>query len=241
MVLNENTKNPADPYDFLSLIRIIINDMKTLYPFIILLSVIVTAIPGCKSRTQQLWNGQDFTGWTFVLEDSTADPADIWTVQDGVIHCSGAVNGYMRTVSTYTDYRLTLEWRWPEAPANSGVLTHMQLPDKVWPNCIECQLQAEHAGDIILMPPVSAYRGDTAFVGDTTFVFLRKRQPVSEKAPGEWNNYEIICDGDMIRASVNGILQNEISRASLTEGYICLQSEGGPIEFRNIMLEPLKK
>jgi len=38
---------------------------------------------------------------------------------------------------------------------------------------------------------------------------------------------------------VNGVLQNEGTDASVTSGWICLQSEGSPIEFRNIYLQPL--
>jgi hypothetical protein len=33
---------------------------------------------------------------------------------------------------------------------------------------------------------------------------------------------------------VNGMLQNEGAQATETSGKICLQSEGSPIEFRNI-------
>ena len=50
---------------------------------------------------------------------------------------------------------------------------------------------------------------------------------------------EIVCQGDTIRVTVNGDLVNEGSNCSVTEGAICLQSEGAPIEFRNIILTPL--
>ncbi len=39
---------------------------------------------------------------------------------------------------------------------------------------------------------------------------------------------------------VNGRLQNGGRKATDTEGWICLQSEGSPIEFRNIYIEPLE-
>ena len=61
----------------------------------------------------------------------------------------------------------------------------------------------------------------------------------SEKPPGQWNTYEISCKADTIRCYVNGVLQNEGTGATDTAGWICLQSEGGPIEFRNIYIEPL--
>ena len=56
-----------------------------------------------------------------------------------------------------------------------------------------------------------------------------------EKADGEWNETIIVCKGGHIRATVNGVLANE-AVAAATEGYIGFQSEGGPIEFRNIYI-----
>ncbi len=38
---------------------------------------------------------------------------------------------------------------------------------------------------------------------------------------------------------VNGILQNVGSNMTLTEGNIALQSEGAPMQFRNIFLQAL--
>ena len=38
---------------------------------------------------------------------------------------------------------------------------------------------------------------------------------------------------------VNGVLVNEGSGAEIVPGYIALQSERAPIEFRNIRLKPL--
>ena len=44
--------------------------------------------------------------------------------------------------------------------------------------------------------------------------------------------------GGSIRCYVNGVLQNEGTGATLKSGWICLQSEGSPIEFRNIYILP---
>ena len=63
----------------------------------------------------------------------------------------------------------------------------------------------------------------------------------SEKPAGEWNRMEITCDGDVIRVKVNGELVNEATNCSVTQGAIALQAEGAPIEFRDIVLTPLKK
>ncbi|MHC4233413.1 MAG: 3-keto-disaccharide hydrolase, partial [Planctomycetota bacterium] len=57
---------------------------------------------------------------------------------------------------------------------------------------------------------------------------------------GEWNSYDILCKDNTIQLTVNGILQNTATESTLVAGAICLQSEGSPIEFRNIKLTPLK-
>jgi hypothetical protein len=147
----------------------------------------------------------------------------------------------MRTTRTYQNYRLRLEWRWAEKPANSGVLIHTSGPDKVWPRCIECQLQAGNAGDFVLLGGTGlTLDGQNKQDTSKAYVILPKRQPSSEKEPGQWNTYEIVCFRDQLRCLVNGVLQNDGRRLTDTAGWIGLQSEGGPIEFRNITLEPVR-
>jgi len=68
-----------------------------------------------------------------------------------------------------------------------------------------------------------------------------KKAKSSEKPKGQWNTYEIVCQGQTIRAKVNGVLQTDVTGANVTAGKICLQSEGAPIEFRNVYIEPLEK
>ena len=152
----------------------------------------------------------------------------------------GKPNGYMRTKSIYSNYRLHLEWRWPDEPANSGVLLNASGEDHVWTKCIECQLKAGSAGDFVLMNGAGlTVDGKDMQNVEKQFVVIPKKQQSSEKAAGQWNAYEIKCGRDSISCYVNGVLQNEGSAPTITTGWICLQSEGGPIEFRNIFIEPL--
>lgn len=186
-----------------------------------------------------LWNGKDFTGWKRVLANPAADVNEIWRVRDGVLCCSGRTNGYMRTEKKYSDYHLHVEWRWPGKPANSGVFIHISDPDRVWPSCIECQLQADHAGDFVLMNGAGlTVNGVAHQEASRQFVMIAKKAPTSERPVGQWNSYDIYCKGSAVRSLVNGVPQNEGTNAAPPLGYIALQSEGGPIEFRNIYLVP---
>ncbi|MDZ7315868.1 MAG: DUF1080 domain-containing protein [candidate division KSB1 bacterium] len=183
-----------------------------------------------------LFNGRNFDGWTLFVPGDSVDVAAVWSIRDGVVHCKGVPNGYMRTNQVYSNYKLHLEWRWVETPTNSGVLLHCQPPDQVWPNCIECQLMAGNAGDFVLIGPGRITVGDSTYENKGQFLIIKKKHESNEKPSGEWNSYDIEVRGGSISCYVNGMMQNNGVNASLNSGYIGLQSEGSPIEFRNIYL-----
>ena len=209
-------------------------------------AILFSTLAGCQKdvpESQQkivLWNGKDFSGWKLYVPDENINVKDIWSVKDGVVYCTGKPNGYMRTKGKYDNYRLHLEWCWPDEPTNSGVLLHASGPDQVWPVCIECQLKAGSAGDFVLMGGAGiTVDGKDMQNVEKRFVVIPKKQKSSEKSAGQWNTYDIHSNKGTIRCYVNGVLQNEGTGATQTAGWICLQSEGGPIEFRNIYIEPL--
>ena len=227
--------------------------MKLVAKRLLVLSVMVlilSALMGCQgmagptepSKKTMLFNGKDLAGWKLFIPDEAIDVNKIWSVKNGVVRCEGKPNGYMRSKDEYKNYKLHLEWRWPGEPTNSGVLLHSSGQDKVWPRCIECQLKAGSAGDFVLMngAGITVDGRDRQDV-NRQFVSVTKKQQSSERQAGQWNRYDIYCDEDVIRCYVNGILQNVGTNASDTSGWICLQSEGGPIEFRNIYLEPMSE
>jgi len=186
----------------------------------------------------ELFNGKDFTGWTFCMKGD-ADPLATWSVTNGVIHCTGKPTGYIRTVQNYQNYELDVTWRFvkivPKAD-NTGVLVHMQLPDKVWPKCIQVQGKHDRQGDLFLMEGAEAkeHKG------------LDKNTPVplrgdSVEVPvGEWNKAETICVGNKVESFQNSKFLNEVTECTVQSGYIGIQSEGGDIEIRSIDYAPLK-
>jgi hypothetical protein len=186
----------------------------------------------------ELFNGKDFTGWTFSMKDN-ADPMQTWSVTNGVIHCTGKPIGYIRTLQNYRDYTLAVEWRFvkiaPKAD-NSGVLVHMQLPDKVWPMCIQNQGKSGRQGDLFVMAGAECkeHKGQDA----NTPVTLHGEP--NEKSIGEWNLNVTVCDDNDVKAIINGRLLNEITECTISSGFIGIQSEGGDIEIRKMFLEPLR-
>ena len=202
----------------------------------------VLGLGGCgQPPSQALFNGSNLDGWTTYLKDPSVDPAAVWSIRDGVIRCKGQPQGYLRTTQDYADYRLQLEWRWVDQPTNSGVLLHTTGDDKIWPMSVEAQLMHEHAGDFVTIQNGSAItvNGRRHQPTDAFYHIVPRQHACSEKPAGQWNRYDIVCRGKTITLTVNGILQNSATDSALTRGAICLQSEGSPIEFRNILLTPL--
>ena len=183
-----------------------------------------------QNDTIALFNGKNLDNWVIVLKDSLAAPDSTFFVQNGVIRSTGQPFGFIRTKEKYSDYQLLVEWRWPEEEGNSGVFLFVN-DDNVFPDCLECQLFHGHAGDFIAM-------GDTDFKQhtDKNNSVVDKLEESSEKPAGEWNQYDIRVNGDSVSVYVNGTLQNIASDMNKTNGYIALQSEGAPVEFRNVEL-----
>lgn len=193
-----------------------------------------------QDRSIRLFNGRDLQGWTVVADEGGGDPAGTWTVADGALKSAGRPIGYLKTEKEYGDYALALEWRWPAGTraGNGGVLVHASTPRAlgIWPKSIEVQLAKDDAGDFWIIgteldvPDAAARKTDRRYKNLTDG---------SEKPTGEWNRMEIVCRGSSIQVKVNGHLVNEATNCSVTRGAICLQSEGAPMEFREIVLTPL--
>jgi len=195
-----------------------------------------------RENSVTLFNGKDFSGFTFCMKDG-ADPLQTWSVTNGVIHCTGQPVGYIRTTQVYSNYFLTVEWRFVKvAPKldNTGILVHIQSPDKVWPMCVQVQGKHTRLGDLFVMAGAECkeHKGQDA----NTPVPFRKEfieQP-AELPVGEWNRCETICLHGKVESFINGKFVNEITECTIDSGYIGIQSEGAEIEIRSMVFAPLK-
>lgn len=217
--------------------------MKRLLSFIVSLvgvTFLTGILPGCAPKEEVLFNGKDLTGWvwfTKVAEPSVtpdgleedveeAPVEECFSVKDGALHVSGTPFGYIRTEKKYADCTIHVEWRWAEGRVDSGIFVFLQDEDKVWPTGIQLQLRESDFGFLFSGLKLEGVEGP----------FCRKA-PLCVADPeledGLWNETVIVCKAGHITASVNGTLVNE-AQCETSEGYIGFQSEGGPIEFRNI-------
>jgi len=182
----------------------------------------------------ELFNGKDLSGWTWICPDKNVKVDDVWSVHEGVLRCKGKPAGYLRTNDDYTSFMLSVEWRVIK-PGNGGVLLRANGPEKVWPTSIEAQLNTNDAGDIWDIDDFPIKVDPARTEGRRT----KKLHPTNEKPLGEWNEYEITLDGAHLTLKVNGELQNEATDCQIVAGKICLQSEGGELEYRKINITPI--
>jgi len=224
----------------------------------------------------QLWNGRDFSGFYTFLQRSgkNNDPDQVFTVKDGMIRVSGREYGYLATEREVENFFLTVEFKWGEVTwpprekkaRDSGILFHMQGPDKVWPESIEFQIIEGGTGDLLVVGGASIefdpelecrfsepYKMRSA---DGTRVVRgridwAKRDPHwqdvlgfrgpddLERPHGEWNTLELECRGDRFTSWANGTKVIEGRGARPRKGHLLFQSEGAEIYFRKITLRAL--
>ncbi len=174
---------------------------------------------------------------------------DTWRLMDDELVCSGHPIGVMRSERQYENFILQIEWKHSESGGNSGVFVwsaarpdeNSRLPDGVEVQMLELEWVNlnKREGET---PPIAYVHGELFGVGGVQTVPDNPRGTRSKsienlcKGKGEWNSYEVICVDGVIKLSVNGKFVNGISHASQKKGYLCLESEGAEIHFRNLRI-----
>jgi len=205
------------------------------------LAVILFTVASCSESKEYLFNGKDLDNWVIYPKDNSIQAKDFFYVKDGMIETPGVPVGYARTKKEYSNYKLHVEWRYPEEPVNSGIMLHVNPPDTIWISHYQGQLKYQNAGDFIVHGVgQSATLNDTVYTStETEKPLIPKMHPTNETPAGEWNSYDIVCKDATIELYVNGLLQNVATNCSTTKGSIGLQAEGSKIQFRNFYIEPL--
>ena len=195
-----------------------------------------------------LFNGKDLSGWVNV---NTAK--DTWSVRDGLLVCTGHPIGVMRSDKQYENFILHVEWRHMEAGGNSGTFiwadgtvpegkrlprgVEVQMLELEWPN-----LNRDRDGkprDIAYVSGEVWGVGGLKTTPDNPRGERSKSVELRCKGKGEWNTYDLVAVDGTIKLAINGKFVNGISKASVKKGYICLESEGAEIHFRNIRIMEL--
>ncbi len=174
-------------------------------------------------------------GWTRVPipPDKPLDPMNQWKIEKDqhYLLCEGNHgHEWLRYDHAISNFLLHVEWRFEPDPRgkgyNSGIFVRNDLMGNVW-----------HQAQV----------GQTAYIFGQTLVHgevgPKFKTPTPAVNPlhsiGEWNTYEIRCDGPKITLWVNGDLTGEYDVPEVPKGYWGLEAEGYHIEFRNVKIKKL--
>lgn len=190
---------------------------------------------------------QKTINWVNVNTDS-----DTWRTENELLICKGLPIGVMRSEKQYENFILQVEWRHMEAGGNSGVFVWSDAkpdPESRLPGGVEVQMLELDWVNLNMRdgkkPPIAYVHGELFGVGgvetdpDNPRGTRSKSVENRAKGKGEWNSYTVICVDGTIKLSVNGKFVNGISKSTIKKGYLCLESEGAEIHFRNFKLTEL--
>ena len=203
-------------------------------------------------------------GWRTLGPDSFVNvngEPDTWKWDGDLLRSTGVPIGVLRSRDEFTNFEVVVEWRHLKPAGNSGVFAWVPmqalagLPPGERPRWgIEVQM-LDHGYHDDYAQRNGGKRG-TFFTtnGDVFAVGNSKLEPFEPRSPdgsrsfpraersrgaGEWNHYYVRAINGEIRLWVNG---EEVSGGRGAEpriGFLCLEAEGAPIEFRNIRVREL--
>jgi hypothetical protein len=203
-------------------------------------------------------------GWRALGEEDFVNvncQPDTWTWKDGIAYCTGQPVGVIRMKVPIKNFEMVCEWKHKQDGGNSGVFVWASQAsiDKLaagkgrLPHGIEVQVldlgyaekyEKKHNkpsdwftshGDVFPtgpakmkpFPPV-APNGKRSFPSKNL-----------TKGINEWNHYYIRAINGEVRLWVNGEEVSGGTGCEPAEGYLCLESEGAPVEFKNLRLRAL--
>ena len=114
----------------------------------------------------------------------------------------------------------------PDFYGNSGYLLFIEKHD-VWPRTLEIQGRSNMEMNI------------NAMDGHATFTFDDELRKKVRNPAGQWNAVEIVSKGNEVWNYLNGTLLSHVSQHDFPpSGYIGVQAESGPMQYRNIRIKP---
>jgi len=199
-----------------------------------LLTLCLSASSICQAEDfTPLFNGRDLDGWVNV----NCAP-NTWTVENDMIVCTGIPTGVLRTERMYENFVLELDWRHTVDGGNAGLFVHADAlpgPGMPFTRTFECQILDNNHGDIFGI-------GGPRMTPDKPHPKGRALSLPAEKRSnpeGEWNHYRIVSRDGMLTLAVNGEIVTKAYHLNPRKGYICLESEGSLVYFKNIQIKEL--
>ena len=185
---------------------------------------------GDSSGVKSLFDGESLDGWEI-------QNGGKFSVADGVITIDRGT-GWLRSAETYGDFKMTMEFRFLEANANSGIFVRTgptsKDDDNGWPDNgyqIQCLDTLEGGNPLATMIPYGA----PPFEHQSDLEALKR----AYRPTGEWQRYDITCIGETMEIRLNGILVTTCTSIKNLTGHVGIQAELGWLEFRKIEIDQL--
>ena len=192
------------------------------------------------SGFKPLFNGKNFSGWVPVNTAPTT-----WLIKDNMLICSGKPIGELRTERMYQNFIMEVEWRHMKPKGNAGIF--------VWADDITARGQPFHRGVEVQVLENSygntkgyTTHGDIFPIHGATMTPVNGRGgsrafPVENRSrpSPDWNHYRIVCNDGNISLAVNGKVVTKGKNSNPRKGYICIESEGGVVHYRNMIIKEL--
>ncbi len=188
-----------------------------------------------------MFDRRTLEGWEIVRPKDPDDPG--WVIEDGVVRCRGRRSSWLRTLRTYDNFVLRLEYQLPPR-GNSGIFLRAPIEGRVSRIGLEIQLLDD--------PPD---RGYVKSAHHTGAVYDGIAPEVRVPAPAnQWNAVEVFLDGKHIRTTLNAVRLydadlddaekdiNSHRRPLATRravGFIGLQDHSTTVRFRNVRIREL--
>ena len=165
----------------------------------------------------------------------------------------------MRTVKEYRNLELVVEWRHLKPAGNSGVflwaseknlasLKRGGLPEGIEVQILDHGYTDAYRKSTGKEPDWFTTNGDVFPTGNARMTPFPPVAPNSSrsfprknttKGSPEWNHYYVRAINGEVRLWVNGEEVSGGSGCNPAAGFLCLESEGSPIEFRNLRIREL--
>ena len=201
-------------------------------------------------------------GWRSLGEEDFVNvncDDDTWSWEEGLAKCTGQPVGVIRSKRPIRNFELVVQWRHLRSGGNSGVFVWVtpesleglqpgRLPQGIEVQVLDHGYAEQYEKQTGKKPDWFTTHGDVFPTGDSK---MKPFPPVApngqrsfpskelSKGVGEWNHYYVRAINGEVRLWVNG---EEVSGGTDCEpatGYLCLESEGSPVEFKNLRIREL--
>lgn len=175
-----------------------------------------------------LYDGRTLDGWSIVGENQKG-----FESKDGMISWVAAGGRKLQSRDRYDNFILRVEWKLYAKDVNNGMYFRAPRANRDSRMGFEFQM----LGDYGKKPD----KNSTGSVYDVV-------PPTSNaaKPEGEWNDLEVMLNGSKYKATLNGVVIQDLDfdknpelKFRLRKGFVCISDHGGKASFRNIRIKKL--